>query len=181
VPSVDRESRWAEFANGRVFLNIARGAVGTCEIGARIYALVSSAGKVWWTTLVPQADEQGRVAILSADADRLVFDDFAGLALVARIVGARTLARSVNASRVAGTLVVRHALGASRRACDVSRLADHKTRLAHADGPVISDLAPLVHLAGRRIGGARVLTLGNEPVAGQVDRAVEVGDARKIG
>jgi len=181
VLRVNRESRRAEFANGFVLLDVARSAVRTGIIAAGIDALVAPAGQVRRTAPVPQTDEERGMAVLRADADRLVFDHLAGLALVARVVGAGTLAGAGDAGRVGRTLVVGHALRPSGRASDVSGLADDEAGLADADGSVVPDLAPLVGLAGRRVDGARILALCDQSVARQVDGTVDVGQTRQIG
>jgi hypothetical protein len=163
-----------------VLFNVARRAVRTGKVLTRVNALVALAGQVRRAASVSQADEERRVAVLCADAHRLVLDHLARLALLAWVVGARTLAGAVDAGRVGRALVIGHALRAARCARDLSGFADSESRLADANGTVVSHLASLVGLAGWRIDRARVLALGDQAVARQVDRTVDVGQAGQV-
>lgn len=145
--SVNRESRRAEFANRLVLFNVAGSAVRTGKVLTGVDALVALAGQVWRAASVSQANEERRVAVLCADAHRLVFNHLARLAVIARIVRAGTLAGAVDAGRVGRALVVGHALRPAWCACDLSGFADDEAGLADADGSVVSDLASFVGLA----------------------------------
>jgi hypothetical protein len=77
VLRVNRESRWAEFAYRLVLLDVARSAVRASKVLTGVDALVALAGQVGRTPSVSQADEERRVAVLGADAHRLVLDHLA--------------------------------------------------------------------------------------------------------
>lgn len=129
------------------------------HVKARIHALVIAAHGVRRAAGVPQADRQRRIAVVHAEADRLMVDDCAGAVRLAqrlRLLGGRLVAQAriaalaFGAGERARALVVRlalHLLGCARQ---LAVLGQVEAVLADADRLVVAGLALLKRLAGDR-------------------------------
>lgn len=160
-----------EFTTGHVLLDRTKCALRAGYIQARIDALVVAADGVRRAAGVPQADRQRRIAVVHAQADRLVVDDGAGAVRLAqrlrfggrRVVrDARVAAFAFGAGEAAGAFVVRLALHLLGRARQLAVLRQEEAVLANADRLVVARLALLQRFAsdrrreGRRGGVARI-------------------------
>ena len=176
IVGVNNVSGRTELANGLMIFHDT-GSVARADLAfTRVLALQVDAGLGAGAAAVLQADGDGGVAARGADADRLVVQHLALLALAAqpRPV-ARVDAAAGLAALVTGTLLTGAALHLAAGAREHARLVHHEAVLALAGGLVAGHLAHLVLVAAEP--GAGVVALLGLPAAGLAQGAALVAGA----
>lgn len=172
-----------ELADRLVLLHVTGGISRTGGVSAWVHAAIVAARQVWRAATVSQANGEGGIAVLCAYADGTVVQDVAGFFSRARLFLShvtRVLAFPVHARGVRRAVEVPGARQRVRGARQLADLVHHETVFAHAHGPVVPHLAPLVHLA--RVSGAeaRVTALAGASVARQALGAIAVRRATDV-
>lgn len=180
VFSIWHKAGGTELADRLVLLHVTGGISRTGGVSAWVHAAIVAARQVWRAATVSQANGEGGIAVLCAYADRTVVQDIAGFISRARpflsdVTG--ILAFPVHARGVRRTVEVPRAGQGVGGACQFTDLVHHEPVLAHARGPVVPHLAPLVYLAAVLGAETRVPALAGARVAREALRAIVIGRA----
>lgn len=159
IVRVNGETRRTEFTGGLVILNHAGSISGAFLSIAGVLALVSNAGLTRGTSTILQADGDGRIAVVFADADGLVLQHLAFLVgWTHSDLRARVDACSLPAGLVGWAVSFDSALYLTVRTSEFSELVDDETVFAHTLRLVPENRAPLVEGAGLYGAGINALT-----------------------